>query len=488
MPAVPVSSEVLSYTKALQDIKLFQKLGPLHVKVVGKEFVQCSLLETMRAYSSAALAIISNHKCNFQKTYELLRQKTETINSVHHTITDQSTCLKQYFTAAKVIEQWNKQPQNAWERWQTSLLQRAGWNGDLHIDYSDAIPITVPQLPAELFTCSIINIQKLPLVISPRDPQIPFDTFVEWLEQNQDITKTLLDQYGAILFKNFPVQTSQHFSAVLKAAIGKNLLDYLGGEGSRDTISQGVYTSTKAPEWAKIPLHNELSCTNSPASYICFDCDVPPPPGGGQTTLGSTRELTRLLRKNPEVWNLYADKKLKYISRHPPAGHYLNKINPTHKTVEETFQTNDKEKIQAICDKKGYKCKFIGDWVKVIRLVPAMRPDPDHPDQQLFLNQAHLYHTNPKLTGGWINYILWHVLYFRAKTRNYSIKFEDGTEIPQKVIYQIYDALDKVTVKPEWKRKGDVLIVDNIRTMHGKLPHKKLPNQADRRILTSLIP
>ena len=48
-------------------------------------------------------------------------------------------------------------------------------------------------------------------------------------------------------------------------------------------------------------------------------------------------------------------------------------------------------------------------------------------------------------------------------------RFADGTEIKKEYILNIIQVLDKITVPVPWQ-KGDLLMVDNMTALHGRLP------------------
>lgn len=332
------------------------------------------------------------------------------------------------------------------------------------------------------FNCYYLNEQKLPLVISPKCSSCSLNSFKLWAKKHHKKLKTQLAKNGALLLRDFPVESAEDFASVIKEVVGRDLIDYLGGEGSRKRIISGVYTSTEAPPQFHIPLHHELSCTNHAPDYICFYCEIAPQSGSGQTILGLTESITnKIMEEHPRVWNLFEGKILKYISRHPPEGSFFAKVNKTHKTWQDSFATNDKEEAERICLEKGFEFKWLGDWIEVIRLAPAIQNADEHFDHPYWFNQAHLYHSNPRIRGGFLNHTLANLLYISPSTRQYDIEFEDGTQIPQEIIYEIYDVLEEETIKFDWQ-KGDILIIDNKKALHGRAPY-----EGPRRILASML-
>lgn len=331
----------------------------------------------------------------------------------------------------------------------------------------------------EPFKCYFINEERIPLVVSPIDPNISLETFSQWIELYKEDLKSLISDHGALLLRDFPVLNAQDFSSIVNIALGKPL-DYKG-EGSRTKVADGVYTSTEAPPNFQIPLHNELTCTNTPPSFFCLYCNIAPKPGTGQTILGKTANITHAFKNLPAIWNLFENKNMRYISRHPSRGSLFTKINKTHKVWQDAFETEDKSEVERICQDNGFEFQWTGEWIEVIRTVPAIRGSDNHFNFPYWFNQVHLYHSNPRLCDGKVNYLLYNLVYAQHFTRPYDIEFEDGSQIPREIIYQIYDTLEENTIKFDWKNQ-DVLILDNFKTLHGRAPYK-----GPRRILVSFV-
>lgn len=342
------------------------------------------------------------------------------------------------------------------------------------------LAVDLPFFLNEQLNSYFVNKENLPLVLSPKDSEVTLDSFRIWAETHQKELQELLHSKGAILLRGFPIYSAEDFAKVVKTIIGRKLIDYKG-EGSRKRITQGVYTSTEAPPEFKIPLHNELTCTLNPVDYICFYCDIAPTEGTGQTLLGRTEDITLAIQQRPHIWDLFNGKIMHYISRHPPEGSLFTSVNPTHRTWQQAFETENKEDIEKICEQKRYDFKWLGDWVEVTRRVPAILGPDEYFDHPYWFNQSYLYHANPRIRGGWVNHLLANLLYISPSTRQYDIEFEDGSPIPQQIIYEIYDILDQNTILFNWE-KGDVLLLDNRRTLHGRAPCK-----GQRRILATMI-
>lgn len=321
----------------------------------------------------------------------------------------------------------------------------------------------------------------LPVVITCEQPVYSIDLFCHIVERNRDMLRALLDKHGALLFRDFPIYNARDFSAAVKTLLQREPVDYQCGEGSRTRVTQGVYTSTEAAPEFHIPLHHELPLTDSPLTYIALFCEIEPLPGTGQTLLASTENVSQRILQQPAIWDQYDGKILKYTSRHPPQGSFFCAVNPTHKPWQEVFDTEDPQVAEAICREKGFEYQWLGKWLEVVRWAPAIRGPDEHFDHPYWFNEADLYHANPRIRGCWLNHLLANLLYIVPSTRPYEVEFDDGSPISRDSLYTIYDILDDETIRVDWQR-GDLLILNNIKTLHGKAPH-----EGQRRILISMI-
>lgn len=324
---------------------------------------------------------------------------------------------------------------------------------------------------------SFVNKEELPLVLTCENQELALRP---WVSAHQQRLRALLAEHGALLLRNFPVSSPEDFAWVVKEITGHEPSDYASGEGSRTKICKGVYTSTDAPLQYKISLHHELSCTEHPLKILSFYCEIAPAAGTGQTLLGRTEKVTQEMQKRA-VWNLFEGKMIKYISRHPPEGSCFCRVNPTHRTWQACFETEDRDVVERICKEKGFSFQWLGDWIEITRLAPATRGPDNFFSHPYWYNQAHLYHANPRVRGGYINHYLANLLYAMPSTRQYDVCFEDDSRIPRSAVYQIYDAMDAATIHFDWN-KGDILLIDNRKVLHGRSPCS-----SPRRILAAMV-
>lgn len=487
------STDIELYEENHHHISLLLKYGPFGVKIDDDKLIACSLSEKTHNLVHFVWNVFRKKEdLHLKKVLELAERNVKRIDDFLKGIEDRGPTFDAYVKTVATIRKWNQQFSKtqlsqcqrllSWAAFSLGMdWRRYAYQEQLKIQEVEKIPASIYQFYDSEFSWYYLNENRLPLVISPKaGSKTDLFSFKSWLSQNKEKLKNLLSEECAILLRGFPIGSEEDFKSILNESLGIGLIDYIG-EGSRTKISDGVYTSTEAPPQFQIPLHHELSCTDSPPDIIGFYCANPPESGTGQTLLGRTEDVTKSL-KEKEAWYLFKDRTLKYVSRHPPRGSFYSKCNVTHKTWQDSFEVEDRDKVKEICDTRNFRFKWNKDWLKVIRLVPPMK------DIELathWYNQAHLYHSNPRIRGGWVNHILANLLYIIPSTRQYDIKFQGKGSIPQKIIYEIYDALEKNTAKFSWE-KGDLLLIDNKKGLHGRASYENKDPSNPRKILTAM--
>jgi alpha-ketoglutarate-dependent taurine dioxygenase len=100
--------------------------------------------------------------------------------------------------------------------------------------------------------------KPFPLVIEPNkitSNSSSLDNLTSWIDANSDQIDSLLLQHGAILFRNFDIDTAQDFDAVIQSTRLKGM-DYLGGAAVRTQITERVFTANESPSSQNIPFHH----------------------------------------------------------------------------------------------------------------------------------------------------------------------------------------------------------------------------------------
>ena len=204
-----------------------------------------------------------------------------------------------------------------------------------------------------------------PLVIEPSSERCnDINNLKEILSKYSQTFHSLLLGSGALLFRNFKLETAEHFSD-FTVELGKLFgpcLDYKDGISPRTRVLNRIYTSTEYPSKYDMSPHNEMSYSPTPPTHIVFFCLTPPKLGcGGQTPLMSSRGvLKKIPRKLLEdwksrgllyFWNLY--------SRGKGPG----------KSWQDTYGTEDRVCVEEYLRELGFEFEWREDRLKTSRYV-----------------------------------------------------------------------------------------------------------------------
>jgi Taurine catabolism dioxygenase TauD, TfdA family len=217
-------------------------------------------------------------------------------------------------------------------------------------------------------------------------------------------------------------------------------------------------------------LHNELSYSDKWPARLYFCC-IKPAATSGSTTIADSR-LT-LQRLPSAIVELYESKDVMYVRNlSGEGGHGIGK------TWQQTFETADKADAECHCAERNIKYEWRSDGgLRLIQIRPSTAVHPKSGDRVWF-NQADQFHpsTNPPEV-----YEALQELYGDEPMSmpQYSC-FGDGTSIPDDVLAEVRSNMEQLAVAFPW-RKGDMLVVDNMLTAHGRSSFT-----GDRKILVSM--
>lgn len=303
--------------------------------------------------------------------------------------------------------------------------------------------------------------QVLPIVYRATDPDIDA---AEWYARNSLSVDQDLLQFGAILFRGFPIRSEEQFENFAKASISE-LATYTEGATPRTELKKGVYTSTEFPADQEIALHNELSYVPQPPRRLAFCCLVSPKTGG-QTQIADVRNVYQ--RLDPALIEEFQRRGGWMLRRN-----YGDHFGPT---ISKAFGTDDQDEIRSYCERAGIRIEI-------------------HSDGRITTEQVRqTVHAHP-ITGAptWFNHVaFWHpsslcpsvreVLdqIYSRKEYPYSTYYGDGSEIPETDVAALRAAYAAEEVTFDWQ-EGDILLVDNWRVAHGRKPFT-----GDRRIIVSM--
>ena len=289
---------------------------------------------------------------------------------------------------------------------------------------------------------------------------------------------------GGFLLRGFEVNDPTGFADIISAlgyqAEAENQFD----TSPRSKVAESVYTSTDTPDAYPILAHNENSFLNERPRMISFFCLVEPH-RYGETPLFDSRAAADTVA--PEVRAKLEEKKVCYRRRFPKKRpSWAPMIN---RDWQEAFGTTDRDEIDAMVTSRGMTCHW-HDNGRILHTENVVNPLPRHPDTgDRCLNLQAFHRTsilqdldevrprqnplhNASLKMGLS-------LLYALEVMPVQILYGDGTPIPADEMAEIRRATWDRSVLFRWK-KGDVLVLDNILTGHGRMNVER-----PRRILTS---
>ena len=311
----------------------------------------------------------------------------------------------------------------------------------------------------------VIGEDKLPLTITFTDGTP--EEFIEWYNENKAIIDEKITNIGAIHIQGINIDTVEKFGEVMKA-IRPTAPGFLDGNSSRSKYSSNVYNASEYDNNAVVQLHTEYSYSNLWPDQIHFCC-VQPAATGGETTVADTSLVLEKL--DPKIAKEFEEKGIIYIRNH----HGGNGFGPSWM---EAFETEDKEFLEEYCKQNKIETEWMSDGsLRVSQSRPAFR---EHPKTgvKLWFNQVDQFY--PAIYGDEIYQTLLMMVDNDENRLPMYSTYGDGSPIQQEYIEQIIDILNEITIPVPWK-KGDLLMVDNMTAMHGRLPFT-----GDRKILASM--
>ncbi|MEO9629278.1 MAG: TauD/TfdA family dioxygenase [Sulfitobacter sp.] len=218
----------------------------------------------------------------------------------------------------------------------------------------------------------------------------------------------------------------------------------------RRQVAEGTFTSTEHSARQIIIPHQEAVYLRDWPGVCAFYCENPPETGG-ETTYASAWSLSR--RLPTELLETFHKRGVRYIQT------FREGYAPGWR---DAFQTNDIGQVAEIAARHGMSAHPIPDGLRITyEAQGAIATDRG----LLWANQAHLYHVSAQ--GAETAEALLGLFGLQDLPRHAT--YGDGEEIPDATLNLVRSELDAIEQAHTWGR-GDLLILDNLRVMHGRRP------------------
>ena len=288
----------------------------------------------------------------------------------------------------------------------------------------------------------------LPLVITPAVAGLDL---AEWARSSLPFIETNLLKHGALLFRNFDVDTPSAFERFARAVCPELIVE--NGEHPRTTVTGKIYTPVFYPADKQLLWHNENSFNHSWPLCILFCCSQPALEGG-ETPIVDSREVFRMI--DPEVKQEFIEKKVMYRRN------YGEGVGLTWQTV---FQTTSRTEVENHCKRNHFEFEWkSGDRLRTSCVRPAILNHPQTAEVSWF-NQAQHWHISC------LEEVVRESLLSAFATEDLprNCFYGDGSEIDESAMNHILEVYRKLDVTFQWQQ-SDTLLLDNVLTAHARNP------------------
>ncbi|MET7751590.1 TauD/TfdA family dioxygenase [Micromonospora sp. NPDC005367] len=275
----------------------------------------------------------------------------------------------------------------------------------------------------------------------------------DWVSRSGDTLARLRDEHGAVLLRGFSPLDADGLAA-LATALSGSLLSYDNRSTPRTRVSGKVFTSTEYPADQTIPLHNEMSYSDSWPATLFFGSVIRAAEGGETPLADSARVYDRVPAAIRERFERHG---VRYV-RNFGSGMDLS--------WQEVFQTESRSEVDAYCKQHSIRAEWLGgERLRTQHVVQASVESPTT-GQKCWFNQAHLFHVSslPEEVQSELRES------FAEDELPRNATLGDGTALDPADLAEIRAAYAAEEIAFRWQ-EGDILVVDNVQFAHGRRPY-----------------
>lgn len=325
---------------------------------------------------------------------------------------------------------------------------------------------------------------KQPLTILPANGG-GMDELLSVIGNDRERMLQDLIREGALLFRGHGMQNAEDFERVA-LALQPGLQNNYQGTSPRNSRTTYVHSASELPGHYPIMQHCEMSFLPSAPRYLFFFCHVEPK-GGGQTPICDFRKVYAQI--DPAIREEFERKGVRYIRNYSGPGSKKGSDMFQLKRWDELFKTTDHAVIEEQCKESDLTVTWLpDDRLRLENNRPAVQKHPDT-GEMVWFNHLQVFHRDAAAVE--YDHILSHRKDFFAlkywflvqattlgkrwfkdpMTEAMHVVFQDGSPVPLKYLEHVQDIVWKNLCPFDWKQ-GDVLMIDNFSTSHGRLPYQ----------------
>jgi alpha-ketoglutarate-dependent taurine dioxygenase len=273
----------------------------------------------------------------------------------------------------------------------------------------------------------------------------------QWVAEHRDALRAFVTEHGALIVRGLGLRNATETEAVFRQF--GSLMTEVEAFAPRQRYAQGVYSSSKWPPNQPMCQHHELSYTLEPPGLMLFACLTAPASGGATPVADSPAVLDALP----------AD----LVERFEQVGWLLirNYNDDIGASFAEAFGTDDRAAVEKYCRANAIEFEWRADGglhTSQCRSAVVRHPVTSGRcwfNQIAFLNE---WTMDPEVR----EYIL---DVYGEDGLPFNTRFGNGDPIGADIVEVINNAYQANTVRESWQA-GDLMLVDNIRTAHGREP------------------
>jgi alpha-ketoglutarate-dependent taurine dioxygenase len=273
-----------------------------------------------------------------------------------------------------------------------------------------------------------------------------------WAAEHRDALRAVVADRGSVRVRGLGLSDASQAGAVFRELAGE-LMTEREAFATRQTYSDGVYSSSAWPQNQPMCMHHELSYTLEFPGLMLFACLEAPAEGGATAVADSEAVLAELPadlveRFEREGWLLTRS--------------YNDEIGAS---VAEAFGTDDRGAVESYCRANAIEFEWQADGG--LRTRQRRSAVVRHPvtGRRCWFNQI-AFLSEWTMAPEVREYL---VDVYGADGLPFNTRFGNGDPIGEDVVQLLNEVYEAGTAREPWQ-PGDLLLVDNVRTAHSREP------------------